>query len=68
LAFGNIIGYCKILLDPANQEKMSRQIDESGVDSNTDQDQIRRLPVKAVGLNTLILERINLLVQAEKQN
>ena len=65
MALGNIVDYCHILLDPANQEKRDLQKEKSEVDENIDMDRIRNLLVMSTGLYTLAQDRIKSHVKAE---
>jgi len=60
LALGNILGYSKILLDPANREKMSSQKSLVSLEEPITPERIRSLLVKAAGLHSLAEQRIYL--------
>jgi len=68
MAVGNVIGYCRILLDPANQEKIENQLASSDTDEQVTPERIRKLLVQAVGLHTLATERIKAHVQSEREH
>ena len=67
MAVGNIIGYSKILLDPANLEKINNQQAPASTDGLITPERIRSLLVKTAGLHALAEQRIKSHVQAEHE-
>jgi len=64
MAAGNVIGYCRILLDPENRALLDKQLLRKGQDRITP-DRIRSLLVRAMGIDALARDKIKEHLKAE---
>ena len=64
MAAGNVIEYCRILLNPENKTRLDKQQTRKGQDRITP-DRIRSLLVRAVGIDALARDMVKQHLKAE---